>query len=74
MAEGQRALRVAEEFADNSNGSIAVCYISWAYTAKGALGQAVEYGELAVQKAPTPADKNVDPGRFNTARCTLYIR
>ena len=37
VAEGQRALRVAEEFADNSNGSIAAWYISWAYTAKGAL-------------------------------------
>jgi tetratricopeptide (TPR) repeat protein len=57
VAEGQKALRVAEEFADNSNGSVAAWFISWAYTAKGDLGQAVEYGELAVQKAPTPADK-----------------
>jgi tetratricopeptide (TPR) repeat protein len=57
VAEGQKALRVAEEFADNSNGSVAAWLISWAYTAKGDLGQAVEYGELAVQKAPTPADK-----------------
>jgi class 3 adenylate cyclase/tetratricopeptide (TPR) repeat protein len=57
VAEGQKALRVAEEFADNSTGSTAAWLISWAYTAKGDLGQAVEYGELAVQKAPTPADK-----------------
>jgi len=28
-----------------------------AYTCKGDLARAVEYGELAVQKAPTPADK-----------------
>ena len=57
VAEVQNALRVAEEFADSSNGSIAAWLISWAYTAKRDLGQAVEYGELAVQKAPTPADK-----------------
>jgi len=50
VAEGQKALRVAEEFADNSTGSTAAWLISWAYTAKGDLGQAVEYGELAVQK------------------------
>jgi tetratricopeptide (TPR) repeat protein len=57
VVEGQKALRVAEEFADNSTGSTAAFLISWAYTAKGDLERAVEYGELAVQKAPTPADK-----------------
>jgi tetratricopeptide (TPR) repeat protein len=31
--------------------------LSIAYTWKGDLARAVEYGELAIQKAPTPADK-----------------
>ena len=55
--ESQKALSVAEEFSDNSLISNVARDLSIAYTWKGDLGQAVEYGELAVQKAPTPMDK-----------------
>ena len=57
VEEGKKALSVAEEFSDNSLISWVVSNLSIAYTWKGDLARAVECGELAVQKAPTPADK-----------------
>jgi class 3 adenylate cyclase/tetratricopeptide (TPR) repeat protein len=57
VEEAQKALRVAEEFSDNSLISFVAWTLSIAYTWKGDLAQAVEYGELAVKKAPTHADK-----------------
>jgi len=57
IENGKEALKVAEEFSDNSLISFAACAICQAYFAKGELDRAIEYGELAVQKAPTPADK-----------------
>ncbi len=57
VEEGQKALSVAQEFSDNSLISFVAWNLSIAYTWKGDLARAVEYGELAVQKAPTPADK-----------------
>jgi len=55
--EGQKVLSVAEEFSDNSMISLAAYNLSMLYTSKGDLTRAIEYGELAVQKAPTPAMK-----------------
>ena len=57
VKEGQEGLRIAKEFSDNSLISFAAFIISLAYTFKGDLRKATEYAELAVQKAPTPADK-----------------
>jgi len=57
VEEAQKALSVAEEFSDNSLISWSAWNLSIAYTWKGDLARAVEYGELAVQKAPTHADK-----------------
>jgi class 3 adenylate cyclase/tetratricopeptide (TPR) repeat protein len=57
VEEAQKALSVAEEFSDNSLISFVAWNLSLAYTWKGGLARAVEYGELAVQKAPTHADK-----------------
>jgi tetratricopeptide (TPR) repeat protein len=57
VEEAQRALSVAQEFSDNSLISFVAWNLSIAYTWKGDLARAVEYGELAVQKAPTHADK-----------------
>ncbi len=57
VEEAQKALSVAEDFSDNSLISFVAWNLSIAYTWKGDLARAVEYGELAVQKAPTPADK-----------------
>jgi tetratricopeptide (TPR) repeat protein len=57
VEEAQKALSVAQEFSDNSLISFVAWNLSIAYTWKGDLARAVEYGELAVQKAPTHADK-----------------
>jgi tetratricopeptide (TPR) repeat protein len=57
VEEGKKALSVAEEFSDNSLISFVSWSLSIAHTLKGDLARAVEYAELAVQKAPTPADK-----------------
>jgi class 3 adenylate cyclase/tetratricopeptide (TPR) repeat protein len=69
IKDGQKALRVAEEFSDNSLISFAAWTISWAYTHKGDLARALEYGELSVEKAPTPADKVWSQGFLACASC-----
>ena len=50
-------MRLAEEFSDNSLISFAAWHISLTYFWLGDLDRALKYGELAVEKAPTPADK-----------------
>jgi predicted ATPase/class 3 adenylate cyclase len=57
VEEAQKAVKVAEEFSDHSLIAFATWTLSMTYTWKGDLGRAVEHGELALQKAPTPADK-----------------
>jgi predicted ATPase len=57
VEEAQKALSVAEEFSDNSLISWSSWNLSIAYTGRRDLARAIEYGELAVEKAPTPADK-----------------
>jgi class 3 adenylate cyclase/tetratricopeptide (TPR) repeat protein len=57
IQEAQKALSVAEESSDNHEISRAAWTLSIAYTSKGDLARAIEYGELAFQKAPTPANK-----------------
>jgi class 3 adenylate cyclase/tetratricopeptide (TPR) repeat protein len=57
VEEGKKALKVAEEFSDNSQVSYAAWQISEAYSWRGDLDKAIEYGELGVEKAPTTADK-----------------
>jgi len=57
VEEGHQALKMAEEYSDNSLISFAGFSISWPYSYKGDLNPAREYGEMAVEKAPTPVDK-----------------
>jgi tetratricopeptide (TPR) repeat protein len=57
VEEAQKALSVAEEFSDNSMISVVAWTLSIAYTWKGDLARAIEYGELTVRKATTPAGK-----------------
>jgi len=57
VEEAQKALSVAEEFSDNSLISWSAWNLSIAYTGRRDLPRAIEYAELAVEKAPTPADK-----------------
>jgi tetratricopeptide (TPR) repeat protein len=69
VEEGKKALSVAEEFSDNSQISFAAWNLSIGYTWKGELARAVEYAELAVQKAPTPADKALAQRSLGWAWC-----
>ena len=69
VEEAQKALSVAEESSDNSLISFAAWLISLAYTYRGDLGGAVEYGELAVQKALTPYDRTLGQRGLAWAWC-----
>jgi predicted ATPase/class 3 adenylate cyclase len=55
--EARKALEGAEQFSDNSLIAFGTWSLMMTYTWKGDLARAIEYGELAVQKASTPADK-----------------
>jgi tetratricopeptide (TPR) repeat protein len=57
VEEAQKALKVAEESTDNSLVIFAAWTLSMAYTWRGDMDRGVEYGELALQKAVTPADR-----------------
>ena len=69
VEEAQKALSVAEEFSDNSLISMVAWNLSLVYSWKGDLARAVEYGELAVEKAPTPADKALAQRSLGWAWC-----
>ncbi|NIS71972.1 MAG: AAA family ATPase, partial [Proteobacteria bacterium] len=69
VEEGQKALKVAEEFSENSMISWSALSLSIACAWRGDLARAVEYGELAVQKAPTLADKAWAQRSLGWARC-----
>jgi tetratricopeptide (TPR) repeat protein len=69
VAEGQKALSVAEEFSDNSLISFAARDLSIAYNWKGDLERALHYGELSLQKAPTRGDIAWARRSLGWARC-----
>lgn len=69
IADGQEALRVAEEYGDNSLVSFTAHTLLLAFCHKGDLAQAIAYGRLAVEKAPTLADKAWASGHLGWARC-----
>jgi tetratricopeptide (TPR) repeat protein len=69
VAEAQEALRRGEEFSDDSVVSFAAWVISLAYSFQGDSVRAVTYGELGVQKAPTPANKAWAQGALGYAWC-----
>jgi class 3 adenylate cyclase/tetratricopeptide (TPR) repeat protein len=71
LEEGQKALSVAQKFSDNSQISAAASFTTLSYVLKGDLGHAVRYGELAVEKASTPAEKAWAQGVFGAACCSL---
>ncbi|MBC2716705.1 MAG: tetratricopeptide repeat protein, partial [Desulfobacteraceae bacterium] len=57
VKEGKNALNTAQEYSDDSLISYAAYAISIAYTHKGEMDRAFEYGEMAIKKAPTPLYK-----------------
>jgi tetratricopeptide (TPR) repeat protein len=54
---GQRGLTIAEKYQDKGLISYAALSVSQVYTSKGDLDRGMQYAELAVRNAPTPADK-----------------
>jgi tetratricopeptide (TPR) repeat protein len=56
VEEARKELTIAEEYHDDSLVAYANFNMSNAYTAKGDAAKAVEYGQIAFEKAPTPAD------------------
>ncbi|MBT8334672.1 MAG: AAA family ATPase, partial [Deltaproteobacteria bacterium] len=57
VQDAKKALKAAEESSDNSYVVFAIWTLSMAYTWRGDPSRGVEYGELALQNAVTPADK-----------------
>jgi class 3 adenylate cyclase/tetratricopeptide (TPR) repeat protein len=57
LEEANNGLRIAEKFSDNSLLAVAALHVCRVYILKGDIDKAVEYGEMALQKAPTPGDK-----------------
>jgi len=57
IANGKEGLEIAQRRSDNSVSSFASSFLIIALILKGDLKAAVEYGELALEKAPTAADR-----------------
>jgi class 3 adenylate cyclase/tetratricopeptide (TPR) repeat protein len=57
VAEAQQGLKAGEQASDDSVISYGAYTTSCAYTSKGDLARAIEWGELAVRKAVTPSEK-----------------
>jgi len=54
LEEGQNALSIAQEYSHDNLISFAAIAISVAYSFKGDMNRAVEYGEMALKKAHSP--------------------
>jgi class 3 adenylate cyclase/tetratricopeptide (TPR) repeat protein len=72
---GHKGLRVGEESADDRIISTAAWSLACAYNARGDLVRAIEWAELAVQKAPTLVDKIWSQGFLGWVWCrTAEVR
>jgi len=57
LSEAQKALSIAQDYSDDSSISYSLSMISLSFTYRGDIDRALEYGEQAAQKAPTPLDR-----------------
>jgi class 3 adenylate cyclase/tetratricopeptide (TPR) repeat protein len=71
LAEAQKGIEAAQLFADDSQISFAAWTISSVYSDKGDLSQAIEYGELAAEKASTPGYRSWAESSLAWSRCRL---
>jgi tetratricopeptide (TPR) repeat protein len=69
IEEAQTALKFGEEYSENGNISFAAWNLVFAHLCKGDLKQAVKFGELAVSRAPTAADKVYSQAFYAWALC-----
>jgi tetratricopeptide (TPR) repeat protein len=68
LAESEREMRAAEELSDSSNICFAAMMLALNHAFRGDGGSAVRYGDLALQKAVTPADHAWASGFSGLAR------
>jgi tetratricopeptide (TPR) repeat protein len=73
LAEAQKGLEAAQFFADDSQISFAAWTISTVYNEKGDLSRAIEYGELATEKASTPGYRAWAEATLAWSRCRARI-
>ena len=57
LKEANKGLEIAKKFSDNSLLAVAALHLSRTFILKGDIDKAIEYGEMAMQKAPTPGDQ-----------------
>jgi class 3 adenylate cyclase/tetratricopeptide (TPR) repeat protein len=69
IGDGEKAMKVAEEYSLNDFICLAAAFLSLTYTHKGDYDKALENGELAVQKAPTPFVKALGQRALGLALC-----
>jgi tetratricopeptide (TPR) repeat protein len=69
LEDGKKALKVADEYSDNDLISYTSSYLTVICAHKRDLDQAIKYGELALQKAPTPYMKALAQRVIGLALC-----
>ena len=69
IEDGERGLEVAEEYSNNSFTSFAAFALALANSLKNNHSQALNYAEMAVQKAPTIGDKVFSQSGLSWALC-----
>jgi tetratricopeptide (TPR) repeat protein len=67
--DGYEGLKVAEKYSNNSLASFAAFAIALANSSENNTGQALDFAELAVRKAPTIADKVFSQSGLSWALC-----
>jgi class 3 adenylate cyclase/tetratricopeptide (TPR) repeat protein len=69
VEEAQKAVNIAEDLSDNSLISWSAWNLSIAYSWQNDSARAIEYGELSLRKAPTPADRALAQRGLGWALC-----
>jgi tetratricopeptide (TPR) repeat protein len=69
VAEAHEQIRVGEEYSDDIAISFGMTNLALIYCFQNDLARAIEYGEMAVQKAPTLADRAMAQGFLAFAWC-----
>jgi tetratricopeptide (TPR) repeat protein len=69
IENGKEGLDIAQRYSDNSVSTLAASFLVQPFILKGDLRVAEEYGELALEKAPTLADEAWAKGFLGWALC-----
>ena len=69
VSTGHKALAVTDQLHDTAQMSFAAWSVAFVYLCKGDLGQAIQYGTVGVEKAPTPAERAWAQGALAAVWC-----